>query len=134
MPGLKWMFLCGAGVLVSAQPLIGQRDPLELRPGSSQPPSLDAWRVASFSGPQSLSSTERVVARGLMPANPTTRGALIGGAAGLAISAILTVIYVESTDPGNYSGSVLPIIVGTGAVGAVIGAAIGARWEAEPDR
>jgi len=56
----------------------------------------------------------------------TTRGALIGGGVGLVLSALALVLYVEGTDPGNYSGPVVPIIAGATALGAVIGAAIGA--------
>lgn len=92
-------------------------------------PSLNAWRVgfrnqADQEGDAQANSVTKTPLAG-----PAGRGALIGGAAGLAISALLTVLYVESTDPGNYSGPVLPILVSGSLVGAVIGAAIGARQE-----
>ncbi len=59
---------------------------------------------------------------------PITKGLVIGGAAGLALSTLMTVLYVEGTDPGNYSG-VVPIVIGATALGAVVGAAIGAGSE-----
>jgi hypothetical protein len=57
--------------------------------------------------------------------SPVTKGALLGGGIGLGVSALLTLLYIESTDSGNDSGAGRAIVIGT-ALGAVIGAAIGA--------
>lgn len=60
--------------------------------------------------------------------SPTSKGLLLGGGIGLAASALAVFLYVEGTDPGNYTGAV-PIVIGGTALGAVIGAAIGAGVE-----
>lgn len=60
--------------------------------------------------------------------SPTTKGLLIGGGVGLAASLLAVVLYVEGTDPGNYTGAGR-VVLGATALGAVIGAAIGAGAE-----
>lgn len=68
---------------------------------------------------------QRDVRRGM---SPVTKGALLGGGIGLGVSALLTLLYIESADSGNDSGVGRAIVIGT-ALGAVIGAAIGAGQE-----
>ena len=59
---------------------------------------------------------------------PTSKGLLIGGGIGLAVSALAVIVLTDAIDPGNYSGTA-PIIIGGTALGAIIGAAIGAGME-----
>jgi hypothetical protein len=103
---------------------------------SISPGSLEAQHTQSLRAtPEQLTSAILLrpeMSRGADPTpaiwrqSSTTRGALIGGGIGLVLSAVAVVLYVEGTDPGNYSGPVLPFIAGATALGAVIGAAIGA--------
>lgn len=60
--------------------------------------------------------------------SPTAKGAVIGGGIGLGASLLVALLYVESTDAGNRSGTGRVVVIGT-ALGAVIGAAIGAGRE-----
>ncbi len=88
---------------------------------------------ATFSTAMAISRESRPATHLLAPTRrqmgPTTKGLVIGGAAGLVLSTLATVLYVESTDPGNYSGAVVPIVIGATALGAVVGAAVGAGAE-----
>lgn len=68
---------------------------------------------------------QRELRRGMSPA---AKGAVIGGAIGLGASLLVALLYVESTDAGNRSGTGRVVVIGT-ALGAVIGAAIGAGRE-----
>jgi hypothetical protein len=60
--------------------------------------------------------------------SPITKGMLIGGGIGLGATALLSVLYIQSTQSGNYSGIEIPIALGT-TLGAIVGAAIGAGFE-----
>ncbi len=68
---------------------------------------------------------QRELRRGM---SPTAKGAVIGGGIGLGASLLVALLYVESTDAGNRSGTGRVVVIGT-ALGAVIGAAIGAGRE-----
>lgn len=60
--------------------------------------------------------------------SPITKGMLIGGGIGLGASALLSVMYIDSTDGGNYLDVARIAAIGT-AFGALVGAAIGAGFE-----
>lgn len=60
--------------------------------------------------------------------SPITKGMLIGGGIGLGATTLLSVLYIQSTESSNYSGMGIPIAFGT-ALGAIVGAAIGAGFE-----
>jgi len=64
---------------------------------------------------------------------PITKGIVIGGAIGLAVSTLALVLYKASTEPGS-NGQAVPIVIGATAVGAIVGAAIGAGWEPRPEK
>jgi hypothetical protein len=76
--------------------------------------------------PERLPLVQSTSATAWQTSSPT-RGALIGGGIGLVLSSVAILLYVQGTDPGNYSGPVVPIVVSATVVGALIGAAIGAR-------
>jgi hypothetical protein len=60
--------------------------------------------------------------------SPTTQGMLIGGGIGGGATALFSVLYIQSTESRDYSSMGLPVLIGT-ALGAIIGAAIGAGFE-----
>jgi hypothetical protein len=101
----------------------GQTARIRVEPASMASPLVTAPRVRA---------TERrnLATSGIPRSGAITRGTLIGGTIGLVVSAVATVLYVESTDGSNYTGPMLGLVVGTTAVGALVGAAIGARSDA----
>ena len=113
----KLMAILVAVVMLSAE-LSAQQDP-SLRATPQHLSSALLLKSQPAQAPVSLSAA-------IWRTSPTTRGALIVGGIGLVLSSVAMLLYVEATDPGNHSGPVIPIVVGTTAVGAVIGAAIGA--------
>jgi hypothetical protein len=60
--------------------------------------------------------------------SPITKGMLVGGGIGGGTTALLSVLYIQSTESPNYSSMGVPVLIGT-ALGAIIGAAIGAGFE-----
>lgn len=115
---LVWL-LVAIGVQVGP---VAAQGHIPLRPGANAFRSvlLQRGTVDSPSGPMNAIQA--------LPSK-TGRGAVVGGAVGLLLSSLAVVLYVESTDAGNYSGPVIPIVVAATAVGAVVGAAVGAGRE-----